>query len=163
MAKKKKEEIEEDEGLDDFEGEEFEAAYPSLGGKPGEKEGGAELSDEEMEEFPEEEEILGDEFGEEIEEIDYTYLSLELNPGEKEYDYELIVKGQSHGFCNIFVKHLLEMEGVEAAAYKSTSLEPAKIFIRLQEGSKIKEVLLKGMDALKERVLEVEKLFAKLI
>jgi len=93
----------------------------------------------------------------------FKFLNLTLSQGSKENDYELKTQGQSHGFCNIFVKHLLDIKGVKIAAYKVTNIEYPQIFIRLNNGHKIKDILSKGIEALREDVGEVEKLFQKLM
>lgn len=143
----------EDELLDD---EEIETVYPKLEGN--QEAVSVPSSDEgifEEEEFEEEEEPRF---------LDYKYVNLELNKAQGDNDFELIVEGQSHGFCNILVKHLLKIEGVNIAAYKATNIEPAKIFIRLENSKtyKIKDILHKGIESLREEVLDVQKLFKKL-
>ncbi len=92
---------------------------------------------------------------------DYKYLDLELNKALGENDYELMVEGQSHGFCNILVKHLLEIEGVNMCAYKDTGLLPATIFLRLENSKdyKIKDILYKGIESLRTSVSKVSKVF----
>ncbi|MFX0144399.1 MAG: RpoL/Rpb11 RNA polymerase subunit family protein, partial [Candidatus Hodarchaeota archaeon] len=117
---------------------------------------------------PSEEEIIEEEEFELEEEPrfpDYKYLNLEITKGQSENDYELTIEGQSHGFCNIFVKHLLKTEGVNIAAYKATNIEPAKIFIRLENSKpyKIKDILHKSIESLREEVIGVQKLFKKLM
>ncbi len=163
MAKKKAPETEEknEEDLDEFmeellEDEEVESVYPKVEDKQDAE--SVPSSDEEIieeEEFELEEEPLFP---------DYKYLSLKINKGQGENDYELIVEGQSHGFCNILVKHLLTIEGVNIAAYKATNIAPAQIFIRLENSKnyKIKDILHKGIESLREEVLEVKKIFKKL-
>lgn len=163
MAKKKKVEPEEDNDFEDLEEEEIESVYPEI-----EKKSSEELKDIEKP-APEEE---GEE-GEEIEELeyeleeeeipDYKYLNLILSRALSENDYELQIEGQSHGFCNIFVKHLLNIEGVNMAAYKYTIIAPAQIFIRLEPGHKIKEIIYQGIESLREEVIEVQKIFNKLV
>ena len=71
---------------------------------------------------------------------DYKYLNLEINKGLGENDYEISIEGQSHGFCNILVKHLLEIEGVNIAAYKVNNVELPKIFIRLENLKDLKNL-----------------------
>jgi DNA-directed RNA polymerase subunit L len=168
MAKKKKVEPEEDEfdngDLDDFEEEEIEIAVPTLEKKPPAKE---------KEKLPPPEDILSDEvsmedlaeleFEPEEEKPNYRFLDLKLIKGSKENDYELSIISQSHGFCNIFVKHLLKIKGVNIAAYKDTGLEPPTIFIRLEKGFNIKKILNQGIETLREEVISVEKLFQKLL
>jgi len=165
MAKKKavktedKDEDELDELADELlDDEEIEDVFPKLE----EKEEDEAISPSAEETIEEEE--LEFELEEEARFPDYKYLSLSLNRGQGENDYELMVEGQSHGFCNILVKHLLEIEGVNIAAYKVTGIEPSKIFIRLENAKKfkIKEILNKGIEALREEVVEVQKLFKKL-
>ena len=163
MAKKKpvktedKDEDELDELVDELlDDEQIEDIYPILEDK----------DETEIEPLSAEEDIEEEEF--ELEEEarfpDYKYLNVELNKGQGENDYELLVEGQSHGFCNILVKHLLEIEGVNIAAYKVTGIEPSKIFIRLDNTKdyEIKDILHKGIESLREEVIEVQKLFKKL-
>ncbi len=125
-----------------------------------------EKSEPSLEESMEEEEEEEEEF--EIEEEprfpDYKYLKIGINKELGENDYEISVEGQSHGFCNILVKHLLEIEGVSIAAYKVNNVELPKIFIRLENSNdyKIKDILHKGIESLRAKVIEVQKIFKKL-
>ncbi len=164
MAKKKKVESEEDfeDDFEDLNDEDFESVYPETEKKVTKESKEIEKpqiaapeEDEELEEFEYELE-------EEIEIPEYKYLDLSLKRGPSENDYELQIEGQSHGFCNIFVKHLLNIEGVNIAAYKYTRIAPATIFIRLDPGFKIKEILYKGIEALRDEVITVQKAFKKL-
>lgn len=166
MAKKKavkteeKDEDELDELVDELlDEEEIESVYPKLEEK--EKVESISSSDEDF--IEEEEEDFEEE--EEPRFLDYKFLDLELTRGQRDNDFELIVKGQSHGFCNILVKHLLKIEGVNIAAYKVTNIEPAKIFIRLEnsKNNKIKDILHKGIESLREEVILVKKIFDKLM
>jgi len=163
MAKKKpvktedKDEDQLDELVDEFlDDEEIEDIYPKMEDKEE-----TEIAPLSTEEGIEEEEF---ELEEEARFPDYKYLNLELIKGQGENDYELLVEGQSHGFCNILVKHLLEIEGVNIAAYKVTGIEPSKIFIRLENTKdyKIKDILHKGIESVRSEVVEVQKLFKKL-
>ena len=170
MAKKKKvepnEEDFDDGDLDDLEDEEIEIAVPTIAKKP---------LTEEKEDISLVKEVPSDEISdmEDLEELDYEfeeeekpkyrYLNLTLNKGPNENDYELNVEGQSHGFLNVLVKHLLQIEGVNIAAYKVTRIEAPKIFIRLENGYNIKEILHQGIENLREDVTQVEKLFQKLL
>jgi DNA-directed RNA polymerase subunit L len=166
MAKKKivksneETENEIDEIEDDLMEEEIEGIYPKL-----KKEKSTGLSTEETEMLEPSEEDLEYEMEEQIELPTYKYLDLKLNKASGINDYELIIEGQSHGFCNIFVKHLLMIEGVNIAAYKVTGLEFPKIFIRVEDSKKynIKEILNKGIESLREEVEEVQKVFKKLM
>ena len=83
----------------------------------------------------------------------------------RENDYELSVAGQSHGFCNLLVKHLLKTEGVNAAAYKITGIEAPQIFIRLVEDEKYKinDILYGAIESLRGEVLEAQKMFKRLL
>lgn len=169
MAKKKKEDLDDDfeEDIGDLGDNDIESIYPSIKKPPSEEEKktttdvapeeseGEEISEEELEIDLEEEE--------EFEKRDYKHLDLILIKDPGENDYELTIKGQSHGFCNILVKHLLKTEGVNSAAYKCTGLEPAKIFIRIKSGYEIKSILQKCIEVLRGEVLEVQKLFSKLM
>ena len=168
MAKKKavkSEDLKEDE-LDEFideflENEEAETIFPKMNQKEKSK---TPISNEEeldISEIPEEELEF------ELEEPDrfpeYKYLNLKLKKGEVENDFELVVEGQSHGFCNILVKHLLSIEGVNIAAYKATNINPAQVYIRLENSKyNIKDILNKGIESLREEVIKTQKLFKKL-
>lgn len=165
MAKKKKVEPEEDNDFEDLDEEEFESAYPEIDKKSSEE--SKEVKDTQPLALEEEEEEELEEFEYELEEEpeipEYKHLNLALNRGLSENDYELQIEGQSHGFCNIFVKHLLNIEGVNMAAYKYTRIEPPQIFIRLEPGQKIKEIIHQGIESLREEVIEVQKTFKKLV
>ncbi|MFX1327949.1 MAG: RpoL/Rpb11 RNA polymerase subunit family protein [Promethearchaeota archaeon] len=168
MAKKKavkSEDLKEDE-LDEFideflENDEAETVFPKTDQKEKSK---SPISNEEeldISEIPEEELEF------ELEEPDrfpeYKYLNLKLKKGESENDFELVVEGQSHGFCNILVKHLLSIEGVNIAAYKATNIYPAQVYIRLENSKyNIKDILNKGIESLREEVIKTQKLFKKL-
>lgn len=169
MAKKKavKPEKEGEDELDDLsDDKEFKAVYPNVDEKKKKEE------DKSIDSLPEDvsngvtdEEDLEVEEEEEARFPDYKYLDLKLNKELGENDYELTVEGQSHGFCNILVKHLLEIEGVNMCAYKITNIELPKIFLRLENSKdyKIKDILYKGIESLREEVIKVQKLFQKLI
>lgn len=161
MAKKKSVEQDEDleEDLSDLEDDEFESVYPEVTSKTQDKVKDTDLDGELAEdEVEDEEDELEDEEPPEIQ--DYTYLKLNLIKKTLENDYELEIIGQSHGFCNALVTHLLNIEGVNVAAYKDIRIEPSKLFIRLENKKyKIKDILFKGIESLREDVLEVQNLF----
>jgi len=119
----------------------------------------------EPEEYTEEE--GEEEFEFEVEEEarfpDYKYLNLTIQQGLTKNDYKLIIEGQSHGFCNILVKHLLNIKGVNLASYKVTKIYPPEVFVRIEDGYKIKDVVSKGVDSLKAEVKEVQESFKKLM
>ncbi|MFX1326321.1 MAG: RpoL/Rpb11 RNA polymerase subunit family protein [Promethearchaeota archaeon] len=154
--------------MDDFD-DEFEddddilGDYPKVSEKP-DKEGVPAPSDDAGydDDIEEEEEY---EIEEEPRFPDYRHLNLILRKGLRDNDFELFIEGQSHGFCNILVKHLLNNENVDSAAYKITGIEPPKIFIRLQEnrGVNIKDILFKVIESLRGEVKEVQELFQKLV
>jgi DNA-directed RNA polymerase subunit L len=167
MAKKKKPEPEEEleDEFEELEDEIVEEVFPEISKKKPEEEvseietpisaPGA-TEEEKMEEM----EL---EIEEEPEIPEYKYLDLKLSKAALENDYELEVKGQSHDFCNILVKHLLTIKGVNIATYKFTNIEPAKIFIRLEPEYKINDILHKGIESLRDEVSEVYKTFGKLL
>ncbi|MFX1364159.1 MAG: RpoL/Rpb11 RNA polymerase subunit family protein [Promethearchaeota archaeon] len=164
MAKKKavKPEDTEDNDIDGLmeellEEEEIEEVFPEV-----EKKKEREPEPESFEEPIEEEEEF--EIEEEARFPDYKYLNVTINRGLGKNDYEVSVEGQSHGFCNILVKHLLEIEGVNIAAYKVNNVELPKIFIRLENSKdyQIKDILHKGIESLRSEVIEVQKLFKKI-
>jgi DNA-directed RNA polymerase subunit L len=158
MAKKPSKEEEEE---DDFDEDLFDDGITDEYPKGSESSGSAESSFGLEESEAEEEE----EFDLEEPEVkkDYKHLKLEIEKGLNENDYVLLVTGQSHGFCNALVKHLLSIEGVVSSAYRVTVIKPPEIFIRLKNGSKINDVLFQAIEALRNEVKDVEKLFKKLM
>ena len=164
MAKKKAEPKEEKLDSDDkdlFDDEKIESHYPDVSNDSKSKEESVSIDvvDDEAEEEEEEESF-------EIEpepEPTYKFLTLAMKKGFRDDDYTLSVEGQSHGFCNIFVQHLLETEGVNSAAYKITKIEPPEIFIRLEDGYEIKKILYNAIENLRAEVGEVQKVFKKLM
>ena len=166
MAKKRAEEklvdeLEEDNS--DLEEDEPEIVLPKIEKKVKEEsEGSEEMS-------IDSDEIIEEDYNQELDlelepEIpDYKHLNLDLHKGLIPNDYELDIIGQSHGFLNILVKHLLNTDGVKLAAYKITGIEPPKIFIRLEDGKKIKNILNRGIESLREEIIKVEKNFEKLM
>ncbi len=90
----------------------------------------------------------------------YKYLNLKLKK-IREHDYELNIEGQTHGFCNILVKHLLKVDGVEISAYKSTTIEPSVVFIRVKNGYDIKKIIFNGISLLEQEVIKLQKVFKK--
>jgi len=164
VAKKKvKLKEEEAEEIEDFDDDEVvDSHYPDVGKNK-------DLSSDDSlvnEELGTDEFIEGEEEEFEIEEEprfpDYKYLNIDLQHGLSGNDYKLVIEGQSHGFCNIFVNHLLNIEGINLASYKVTKISPAEIFIRIEDGYKIKDVLYKGIETLKTEVNKVQELFKKL-
>jgi DNA-directed RNA polymerase subunit L len=164
MAKKKavktedNDEEEIDELVEELLGdEEIESIYPKLKEKEdivSKPVSSDEFLEEEEEEFEEEEEPRFP---------DYKYLDVNIKKGISENDYEITIEGQSHGFCNILVKHLLNIEGVNIAAYKVNNIELPRIFVRLENSKfKIKDVLNKSVESLREEVIQVQKIFKKL-
>ena len=133
MAKKKAGKPKEvDEELDDIEDDllddkESIGDYPKVSEKHEKSSSSSPAEESDQDEVSEED--LEFEIEEEARFPDYRHLKLKLTKTVGDDDYELIVEGQSHGFCNILVKHLLNTEGVNAAAYKVTGIVPAQIFI----------------------------------
>jgi DNA-directed RNA polymerase subunit L len=156
-SKEEKSDIDEKDSVDD---EEIESHYPDV--SKDSKNGSDAVSEDESEETDESEEEEGFEIEPGPEYPDYKYLKLDMEKGVSDNDYTLIVEGQSHGFCNIFVDHLLKTEGVNSAAYKITKIVPPEIFIRLEDGYKIKKILFEAIETLRTEVTEVQKTFKKL-
>ena len=154
-----------DDDLEDLEDEEIEISLPKIGIKT------QDISELEGEPLSPTDDVIEEDYDAELEldleekpEIqDYKYLKLKIYRLTSEDDYEVDIIGQTHGFCNIFVKHLLNTDGVKLAAYKVTGIIPSRIFIRLEKGKKIKVILHKGIESLREEVLKVEKIFQKLM
>lgn len=160
MAKKKPKKEDDLEGLDDDFLDDIKSVYPTLKKSKEKQEDDLDLG-------IGDEEVLEEDLEYEMEEIpkppEYKYLNLAILKGEQENDYRLSVEGQSHGFLSILVKHLLSTEGVNSAAYKVTRIDPPEVFVRLEKGNKIKNVLQKAIQSLKNEVSEAEKVFKILI
>lgn len=172
MAKKKltkpvaKDEEELDDPEDDLlEKDEVSSEYPKISETSEKDEASSSTAEDDGDSAEEEEEEEPYEIEEEPRFPDYKYMKLDLIKTLGENDYELSVTGQSHGFCNILVRHLLDTEGVKAAAYKITGIVPPQIFIRLEENGKfkIKDILFQAIESIREEVLEVQALFQKLM
>ena len=170
MAKKKVGPKEEDSKLEDieediFDKEDIDSHYPDVSNESVKKEETPSAETLEQTEKVKSEEEVEEEVEQAPELPEYTILKLNLISGPGDNDHTLTLEGQSHGFCNIFVKHLLTIEGVKAAAYKITeiALSPPQIFIRLEDGYKLKEIFYKGIDALRNEVAETQKVFKKLM
>jgi len=160
MAKKPSKKEEEE---DDFDEDLFDDGISDEYPKVNESSDGTESSFGLDESEPEEEEEFEFELEETEVKKDYKHLKLEVEKGLNENDYVLLVTGQSHGFCNALVKHLLSIEGVISSAYRVTVIKPPEIFIRLKNGSKINDVLFQAIEALRNEVKDVENLFKKLM
>lgn len=170
MAKKKVGPKEEDSDLEDvgediFDKEDIDSHYPDVSNESVKKDETPPTETPEQTEKVESEEESEEEVEQAPEIPEYTILKLNIISGPGDNDYTLTLDGQSHGFCNIFVKHLLMIEGVKAAAYKITeiALSPPQIFIRLEDGYKVKEIFSKGIDGLRNEVAETQKVFKKLM
>lgn len=166
MAKKKNEESNEEdlEEIEELENQEIESVYPTFDTGAKEEEISAEETEEVLSEEDEElQEDLEFVMEEEEEGPEYKYLDLQLKHGKGRNHYEVFIEGQSHGFLNVLVKHLLNLEGVDLAAYKKTDIEVPKIFIKLKEGNKIKKILRDALDSLREEVVSVQKGFKNLM
>ena len=154
---KKEEEIKDDfEDLKDIDDGEIKSVYPKM--EKGKKKDTINdlglVEDEEEEEI---EEPIVDEGPK------YKYLNLEILKKEGDNNYEIYIDGQSHGFLSVFVTHLLDLEGVTLAAYKKNNVEPPMIFLKLEDGFKIKDILRKGINNLREEVVNVQKVFKNLM
>ncbi len=170
MEKKKVGPKEEDSKLEDieediFDKEDIDSHYPDVSDESVKKDEIPLAETPEQTEKGESEEELAEEVEQAPELPEYTILKLNLISGPGDNDYTLTLEGQSHGFCNILVKHLLTIEGVIAAAYKITeiAISPPQIFIRLEDGYKLKKIFLNGIDALRNEVAETQKVFKKLM
>jgi DNA-directed RNA polymerase subunit L len=161
VAKKKVEPKEEEIEIDEedlLNNEEIESHYPDM--KKESKDDNQIFTEDVLEEDSELEEDFEIDTGPEL--PDYKFLKLGMEKSVGDNDFTLTVEGQSHGFCNIFVQHLLDTEGVNSAAYKITRITPPEIFIRLEDGYEIKKILFKAIETLRTEVTEVQKIFKKL-
>ena len=133
MAKKKAEETTKDELDDEFFGDDSEslkdlqeedASLEVVESAPSAEDTPADTDAEDLSSLLEEEIILKD----------YKHLTVEVEQDGDER-YVITIDHQSHGFMNYFVSKILKVKGVTFAAYKLTSLEPAKLKVHL-DGSK---------------------------
>ncbi|TFH27011.1 MAG: hypothetical protein E4G98_06535 [Promethearchaeota archaeon] len=88
--------------------------------------------------------LLSSQLEEEIQGREFKYLQIQIEK-DTDREYFIIVKHQSHGFMNYLVSQVLKCGGVDFAAYKFTSLDPPKLYVRLEEGRDIKVVLKEAL------------------
>lgn len=93
-------------------------------------------------------EMLSSQLGEEISHRDYKYLKVHIEQ-ESEFEYYITVEHQSHGFMNYMVSKMLKCSGVEFCAYKQTSFDPPKMYVRLDKSRDIKGVLREALTKMK--------------
>ncbi|TFF98151.1 MAG: hypothetical protein EU541_07220 [Promethearchaeota archaeon] len=174
MSNKKKDEeiddVDDVDDVDDIVDEDIQSVYPKFVSEEEEDVEIEELEAEPIEEPVEVEEGLEEDLEEdfefaieeELEGPTYKFVDLEISH-KGANNYNITVKGQSHGFLNLFTKHLLNLDSVKLAAYKKTDIEEPKLFIRLNEGHKIKEALRAGINSLQEEINEAKKAFSSLM
>jgi hypothetical protein len=143
VVKKKVGPKEEDSKLEDieediFDKEDIDSHYPDVSDESVKKDEASPAESSEQTEKGESEEELEEEVEPAPELPEHTILKLNIIGGPGDNDYTLTLEGQSHGFCNI-------------------------IFIRLEDGYKLKKIFLKGIEALRNEVAETQKLFKKLM
>ena len=83
---------------------------------------------------------LTEQLEEEESKKDYKYVGLSISE-DAPNEWTMYVKNQGHGFCNYLVSKILKIKGINYAAYKLTSLEPAKFLIRSDGTKDIKGIL----------------------
>jgi DNA-directed RNA polymerase subunit L len=113
-----------------------------------------EFSEEAMMEEPEEEE-------EEKEPYDPRPLILKIRSQEANR-VEFEIAKQSHGFCNLLRRILLNDDRVMLAAYKVDYFNPPRFMVELHDIKQFKTVLLDATKRIKEDLQELEKGLAKL-
>lgn len=127
-------------------------AAPAAPGAPIPPEG--EFSEEAMMEEHEEEE-------EEVEPYDPRPLVLAIRSQEANR-VELEISKQSHGFCNLLRRILLDDERVILAAYKVDYFNPPRFIVELHDPKQIKTVLLDATKRIRESIQDLEKGLAKI-
>jgi DNA-directed RNA polymerase subunit L len=75
----------------------------------------------------------------EMERKSYKYLELSIKQSSAN-EYDIIIKHQSHGFLNYLTSKLLQSKGVEFAAYKKSSIDVPKIYVRTKNDRDIKAI-----------------------
>ena len=69
---------------------------------------------------------------------------------------------QSHGFCNLLRRILLNDERVILAAYKFDYFNPPRFIVELHDPKQIKTVLLDATKRMRESIQDLEKGLAKI-
>ncbi len=166
MSKKDKEEKDDDlEGLDEDLEDMFKdvgkgakapkaPAAPAAPAAPLPPEGGGEFGEEAMMEEHEEEE-------EEKEPYDPRPLILSIR-GQELNRVEFEIAKQSHGFCNLLRRILLDDDRVVLAAYKFDYFNPPRFIVELHDVKQLKTVLNDAIKHIKDDLQDLEKGLAKL-
>ncbi len=129
-------------------------AAPAAPAAPMPPEGGGEFGEEAMMEEHEEEE-------EEKEPYDPRPLILTLR-GQEGNRVEFEIAKQSHGFCNLLRRILLDDDRVIVAAYKFDYFNPPRFIVELHDVKQIKTVLNDATKRIKQDILDLEKGLAKI-
>ncbi|MHA1674504.1 MAG: RpoL/Rpb11 RNA polymerase subunit family protein [Promethearchaeota archaeon] len=88
--------------------------------------------------------LLSSQLEEEIQGREFKYMQIQIEK-DNDKEYYIIVRHQSHGFMNYLVSQVLKCKGVDFVAYKITSLDPPKLYVRVEEGLDIKAVLKEAL------------------
>jgi DNA-directed RNA polymerase subunit L len=91
---------------------------------------------------------LSEQLEQDITQKEYKHLDIAIEEIETN-NYVVHVLHQAHGFLSYVLSKILKIKGVIFAAYKLTSLEPAKINIRLDGTKDIKSVLKEASKMMK--------------
>ena len=75
---------------------------------------------------------------------------------------EFEIAKQSHGFCNLLRRILMDDDRVVLAAYKFDYFNPPRFIVELHNVKQIKTVLNDATKRIKEDLLELEKGLAKI-
>ncbi|OLS13381.1 MAG: hypothetical protein RBG13Loki_2977 [Promethearchaeota archaeon CR_4] len=112
------------------------------------------LSEEAIMEEPEEEEEVKEPY-------DPRPLILRIRSQEANR-VELEIAKQSHGFCNLLRRILLDDERVILAAYKFDYFNAPRFIVELHDPKQIKTVLLDATKQMRENIQDLEKGLAKI-
>jgi DNA-directed RNA polymerase subunit L len=96
----------------------------------------------------------------EEEDTNFKYLTVKIYEMAKN-EYKVIIVNQSHGFCNFLCSKLLNITGVQYAAYKFTSLESPALDIKLDGSKDIKKILKEVTDKMRDDVKVLSKLISE--
>lgn len=129
-------------------------AAPAAPAAPMPPEGGGEMGEEAMMEEHEEEE-------EEKEPYDPRPLILTIR-GQEANRVEFEIAKQSHGFCNLLRRILLDDDRVVVAAYKFDYFNPPRFIVELHDVKQLKKVLNDATKRIKDDLQDLQKGLAKI-
>lgn len=93
---------------------------------------------------------------------DYKYLKASLISHTGNI-FKIQIEGESHSLLNNLCNNLLKIKGIEYAAYKETSIEPAVLTIITDGSIDLRKTLKATTSEMKKEFIELKKLVSKSI